>query len=340
MHITPEFFAARQSDFTGYSRTSTYIILEELLNRGYKVEMPYWPGRIIRFTAPDGTTRTINGVMNWNTPALARPFSNHKFITFELAKEVGLPVPDTEVYKTAKQATDFWDKYHGDCVIKTIKGTSGKGVWVHFSSREQFVDRAVQESARTTVLLQRKSHATTDLRLLFIGGELAAATVRRPFILTGNGTDTFSQLLRAENARREVVNKTHHHTMQLKLFDVTQVAAQLGRKVEDVLESGEQLQVSLANIAAGGTAEDVTDSLHPDFVVAAKKLDQALACPVLAVDFLCYDPSKSFEENNKDVIFLETGTRPGIDLHQYPHAGMRRNVAAQYIDYVVARCSR
>jgi hypothetical protein len=54
MQITKEYFEQNQDQFLGSGRTSTYILLEELLKRDFKIEMPFWPNRVLRFTSKDG----------------------------------------------------------------------------------------------------------------------------------------------------------------------------------------------------------------------------------------------------------------------------------------------
>ncbi len=339
MKITPQFFANNQDFFQGPARTSTYVILEELLTRGYSVEMPYWPALPIRFIAPDKTLRLIKGIVNSQSLALSRFMSVNKLVTYGLAEELGLPVPDTEAYSSVDEASAFWDRHEGSCVLKVANGKGGKGVRTVFRDKESFIMQAQNMAAKTLLLLQEKIVVNRDLRLLFIGGHCVAATVRKPFTVIGDGVSTIEGLVAAENTRRQQFNTIHHQSMALTIFDIQKTLERIDATIDDVLQLGEEVEMSLANISDGGIAEDVTDIIHKDFVSAASKLDEALKCPILAIDFLCDNPAVSFEDNQK-VVFLETNTEPGIDLHMYPHAGIGRNVAARYVDYVLTSCDR
>jgi cyanophycin synthetase len=123
--------------------------------------------------------------------------------------------------------------------------------------------------------------------------------------------------------------------MVLVLLDLDAMRDNFGIDAGYVPAPNESVQATLANIAGGGLAEDYTDKIHNDFVEAGHTMVAALRCPVLAVDFLCDDPTSSFVDNSGEVLFLETNTSPGIDLHQYPHVGPSRNVASAYIDYLL-----
>lgn len=336
MLITPDFFAENQPLFVGGARTTTYVILEELFERGYHIEMPYWPQRTIRFTDAHGRARTIHGIMNWQTPALARMMSGNKYMSGIMAKEQGLPLFETVLYESAEQAANFWRRHDGACILKTVSGAGGKGVWTQFTSVEQYVEKAERYAQNDQLLLQVKSSARADVRLLFIGDALIAATVRRPGYLIGDGQSTVKQLMVAQNDIRQDINTRHHQTMVLALLTDEKIRNNFGVDSDHVPEKGVRLQVSLANIADGGLAEDFTENVHPDFIEAGRKMVAALKCPVLAVDFLCDDPSKSFADNRDNLLFLETNTSPGIDLHHYPHMGESRNVAGAYIDHVLA----
>jgi len=335
MLITSDFFAQNKALFEGSNRTTTFVILEELFRRNYEVNMPYWPNRIISFTDDKGRTRMTNGVMNWRTPAMTRFFSGNKHITSLIAAEQKLPLLDTELYESTQQAARFWDQHKGEVILKSVSGAGGTGVWTEFASKEEYLEKAQREVINQRLLLQQKSYALMDLRILYVGDKMVAAAIRRPGYITGDGAATVAELLKRENESRRKINETHHSTMVLALLPPDKVERLFGVKPDMIPADGQRIQVSLANIAGGGLAEDVTDTLHADFLEAGQRMVQALQTPVLAVDFLCDDATKSFADNKESVLFLETNSSPGIDLHHYPHAGEGRNVASAYIDYIL-----
>jgi len=340
MYISKEYFDQNQSEFLGSARTSTFILLEELFKRGYKVEMPFWPNRVLRFTSTDGRTRLTNGVMNWRTPAIARMLSGNKLMTYVLAEELGLPTVELEVYRGKEQVLDFWNRFDGKCILKTVRGQGGSGVHMYFQGPEDYITQAERLSTEGTLLLQAWSSSSVDVRLLLIGGKFVAATIREPFYLEGDGVSSIGDLIEKENGQRLTHNKQHHFSMAKTFLSLPNVKKRTGFGGEHVLASADKLQCTLANISSGGIARDVTDTVHADFIESSAKLGEALNCPLLAVDFLCKDPTIGFTDGSTGTLFLETNTSPGIDLHQYPHVGQGRDVASSYIDYLLDFCDR
>lgn len=325
---------------TTTGKTSTLVIVEELLRRKYEIQTPYWPRPIIMFRTEEGQERTIMGVVCQKTPALPRVFSGDKYVMYRLAEQLDLPVLDYELYVDADSARQFWITREGHCILKSAKGEGGKGVRVSFSGTEDFLRTAQLMSEDQLVLMQRRSPALSDIRLLFIGGRYVAATVRRPMVIRGNGVLSLRQHVHLENLRRDQLNVTHHPTMRLKHLNLQRAEQISGLTSEAVIARGQEVYVSLANIASGGIAQDVTHELHEGFRKLSKVLVEELCSPVVAVDYLSIDHRKDPLDPSNETTFLETNLRPGIDLHQYPHSGQGVNVSALYVDYVIAECSR
>ena len=84
-----------------------------------------------------------------------------------------------------------------------------------------------------------------------------------------------------------------------------------GRELDDVLASGEELEVRrTANLHTGGTIHDVTDALHPALVTAAVRVSRALDIPVTGLDFLVPDVA------GPEHVLLEANERPGLANHE------------------------
>jgi cyanophycin synthetase len=266
--------------------------------------------------------------------------SGNKLMTYTLAEELGLPTVELEVYKGKEQVLDFWNRFDGKCILKTVRGQGGSGVYMYFQGPEDYIAQAEKLSTEGTLLLQAWSSSSVDVRLLLIGGKYTAATIREPFFLEGDGISQVGDLIEKENSQRMMFNEQHHSSMAKTFLSLASIKRRTGLGGNHVLKLGERLQCTLANISSGGVARDVTDTIHPDFIKQSTKLSEALDCPVLAVDFLCKDPTLGFEDGSTGTLFLETNTSPGIDLHQFPHVGLGRNVASTYIDYLLDFCGR
>lgn len=81
-----------------------------------------------------------------------------------------------------------------------------------------------------------------------------------------------------------------------------------------------------ANISTGGTAEDVTDLVHPDNVFLAERVARLMDLDICGIDIMTPDVSKSIATTKGAV--LEVNAGPGLRMHLAPTAGRPRNVAA------------
>ena len=79
-----------------------------------------------------------------------------------------------------------------------------------------------------------------------------------------------------------------------------------------------------ANISTGGTAVDVTDTIHPENKLMAERAIRAIGLDVGAVDFLTTDITKSYTETGGGICEINAG--PGLRMHIAPSEGTPRDV--------------
>ncbi|MGB0844772.1 MAG: Mur ligase family protein, partial [Alphaproteobacteria bacterium] len=102
--------------------------------------------------------------------------------------------------------------------------------------------------------------------------------------------------------------------------------AEVGYTEASVLKDGELVFLrSTANLSTGGTAVDVTDSVHPDNRNMAERAIKAIGLDVGGVDFLSADISRSYKENGAGI--CEVNAAPGFRMHVAPSEGKPRDVA-------------
>ena len=74
-----------------------------------------------------------------------------------------------------------------------------------------------------------------------------------------------------------------------------------------------------ANLSTGGTADDVTDIVHPDNVEMAVRAIRAIGLDVGGVDFLSPDISESYKDVGGAI--CEVNAAPGFRMHMAPSSG-------------------
>jgi cyanophycin synthetase len=101
--------------------------------------------------------------------------------------------------------------------------------------------------------------------------------------------------------------------------------------LESVIPKGERLILKdTANLSTGGTAEDITDIIHPANVSMAERISKIIDLDICGIDIMTTDISKPLSETGGAV--LEVNAGPGFRMHLAPTSGLPRNVAAPVID--------
>ena len=104
-----------------------------------------------------------------------------------------------------------------------------------------------------------------------------------------------------------------------------------GYTLDSVIDKGEKLILKdTANLSTGGTAEDVTDIIHPANVSMAERISKIIDLDICGIDVMTTDISKPLSETGGAV--LEVNAGPGFRMHLAPTTGLPRNVAAPVID--------
>ena len=83
----------------------------------------------------------------------------------------------------------------------------------------------------------------------------------------------------------------------------------------------------------GASNTDVTDDIHLDNRVLLENIGALLKDPLVGVDFIMQDASRSWREQERAGV-IECNSLPFIDLHHYPLNGAPRNVAGALWDII------
>ena len=293
----------------GYDACNEYtrIIVDEALARG--VEVTIHDPTIGEMTlVHEGLRRTMIQSLSDLTSAVAFRRCDDKALTRRVLVEVGLPVADGRLAGDDEADAAFLAE-HAAIVVKPCRGEGGAGISVGVDDPDAL--RPAIASAREVcpqVLLEAMAPGD-DLRVLVMDGAVVAASVRRPPVVTGDGSSTVRALIDARNEQRAA---THGPAMVTPLDDITTACVRAaGHDLDAVLDDGEDLQVRrTANLHTGGTIHDVTAALHPALADAAIRAAAALELPVAGVDLMVTSP------DGPDHVVIEVNEQPGLANHE------------------------
>ncbi len=216
---------------------------------------------------------------------------------------------------------------------------SVSGVTVNITSEDGIAEAFETADAERSAVLVETMLRGDDHRLLAVNGQLAAAARRVPGHVKGDGRHTIAELVNTIAELVNIVNQDprrgvgHENVLtRLELDDqATRLLEEKGYTAETVPAEGEEVYLrKTANISTGGTAVDVTDTIHPDNKLMAERAIRAIGLDVGAVDFLTTDITKSYRETGGGICEINAG--PGLRMHIAPSVGTPRDVGGAIMD--------
>jgi cyanophycin synthetase len=171
-----------------------------------------------------------------------------------------------------------------------------------------------------------------DYRLLVINHRFVAAALRTPAHVVGDGKSTVQELIDLVNSDPRRGYGHEKILTQITINDLTLgLIKAKGYSLDSVIPKDEMLILKdTANLSTGGTAEDVTDFVHPANIAMAERISRIINLDICGIDIMTSDISKPLKETNGAV--LEVNAGPGFRMHLAPAKGLPRNVAAPVIE--------
>src|SRR5690554_2764854 len=252
--------------------------------------------------------------------------------TKHLLEQAEVPVPRGDII-TRESSLEEACRYVGyPLVIKPIDGNHGRGITVNINNYEDALVafHAAKEVSRRVIV--EKYVVGRDFRLLVINNVLVAAAVRTPALVVGDGKSTIQELVDEVNKDPRRGYGHENVLTQITINQLTKtILAAKGYDENSVPPEGEVVVLKdTANLSTGGTAEDVTDVVHPSNVSMAERISKIIDLDICGIDIMTTDISKPVEETNGAI--LEVNAGPGFRMHLEPTKGLPRNVAAPVVD--------
>ncbi|MEO7243373.1 MAG: cyanophycin synthetase [Variovorax sp.] len=325
--------ALRELDESERLGPSTGAIVDAAVARG----IPYrrlTRGSLVQF-GWGARQRRIQAAEVDQTSGVAESIAQDKELTRQLLHAAGVPVPRGRPVVNQDDAWAAALEIGLPVVVKPQDGNQGKGVTVNITTQEQLA-AAFDAAARHGAVMVEKFLPGFDFRLLVVGDQLVAAARRDPPQVIGDGRSTVRQLVALINQdpRRGQGHGTALTKIRLDAIALGQLEAQ-GLTPEAVPALGRRAVLrNNANLSTGGSATDVTDSVHPD--VAARAIDaaQMVGLHICGVDLVCESVSRPLEEQHGGIV--EVNAAPGLRMHISPSFGRGRAVGEAVMDQLFA----
>lgn len=276
--------------------------------------------------------KRIQATVTSETSSIGVELACDKEDTKFLLEQAEVPVPKGEIIRRESSLRDTCDYVGFPLVIKPVDGNHGRGITVNIQSYDEALTAFQAAKKVSNAVIVERYVTGVDYRLLVINYKLVAAALRTPAHVNGNGKSTIQELIDEVNSDPRRGYGHEKILTQISVNDLTLgLIASKGYSLESVLPAGEMLILKdTANLSTGGTAEDVTDFVHPANIAMAERISRIIDLDICGIDIMTTDISKPLKETGGAV--LEVNAGPGFRMHLAPAKGLPRNVAAPVID--------
>ncbi len=275
--------------------------------------------------------RRLQAAVSDRTGLIAADLVQDKNATKSLLAENGIPVPEGVVVHTEEEALLAQQNLAGLCAIKPGDGHHGNGVSLNLKSWED-IQRAFWEAKKFSneVLIEEMCEGK-DFRVLVINGKFSAAAERSPPSIKGDGVSTVLQLIEKIN---QEPGRGEGHSSVLSEIEIDDLLLENLKKQNlnmDLVPTANQVVIlkENANLSSGGTALDVTSTVHPEIRAVCERISRILGLDICGIDLIASSLSLSRLESRMKVI--EVNACPGLRMHLAPSDGTARPVADEII---------
>ncbi|MDR3519642.1 MAG: hypothetical protein P4L63_02010 [Candidatus Pacebacteria bacterium] len=317
----------------------TKCFWDEAEKRGIKMREfhlgPIGDGFVAEYKSPrqGGVKKTItfDGLPRpgFQESAALKWMDNKGTMKIKFLKE-GLPVAPGGVALTQKGALKIFNRIQKPVITKPNLGSRSRHTMIHINTEEALIIGFKKAKKLSPLVIIEEELRGYLFRGTLIGKKLAGVVRRDQPEVTGDGKHTLHELMEEENKRPERNGPIFH-----KITIDKEAEEELRRqniKLEDVPETGKVITFSQkTSRGCGGITTEVTDIVHKDNVEMLEHVAKFLDDPLIGVDFIIEDITKSWKEEQHCGI-IECNSLPFIDLHHYPLFGKPNNIAGKLWD--------
>jgi len=265
------------------------------------------------------------------SPALK--WMDNKGIMKEKFKKEGLPVAEGGVAWNKKGALKIFNRLQKSVITKPNLGSRSRHTMIHINTPEDLIIGFKKAKKLSPLVVIEEELRGYLFRGTLIGGKLVGVVKRDQPEVTGDGIHTLRELMEDENKRPERAGPIFHKIVVDKETEI-----ELKREnitMNDIPSKNKVITFSQkTSRGCGGTTTEVTEITHPENIKMLEHVAKFLDDPLIGVDFIIEDITKSWQEEQHCGI-IECNSLPFIDLHHYPLFGKPNNIAEKLWDLVI-----
>ncbi len=248
----------------------------------------------------DGTSRSINWMDN-------KAVLKKKFVP------AGIPMAKGRSCFTFSTALGTMRSVGTPVITKPNLGSRSRHSTVHIMTEDELRRGFMTAKQLSPWVIIEQELKGFVFRILLVNGRPMHVVRREPPFVMGDGIHAIKELIAEENK-----NPRRHgglfHPIPVD-EDVLKELAHQGLTLDSVPTKGTMQVLSMhASRFYGGSTTDMTDAAHPDNMALFRKIGDVLGDPLVGVDFIIDDMTRSWREQIPCGV-IECNSLPNTDLH-------------------------
>jgi D-alanine-D-alanine ligase-like ATP-grasp enzyme len=245
--------------------------------------------------------------------------------------EGGLPHARGLIFFSPLKAINFAKEYGFPLVIKPNVSGYSRGSYFPINDFKQLWKAIFLAKIWWPTTVVEQYLKGENYRVVVIDGKIMSVIQRYPPFVIGNGKDSISILIGAENAIREVMQLYGSMFPIQKNKRTQDYLNKQGFTFDTIPAKDERIELYFrVALAPGGIVRTIDKTtIHADNVQLFLNTLKLFKANILGVDIIF---ENSIEKSHKDqkCILLEVNSRPYLKMHDYPRYGEKEDLSAYY----------
>lgn len=312
---------------------STNAIVQEALKRN--IPIIKLNGDCLIQLGYGSAQKRIEATIASTTASIGVDVACDKNVTRQLLQSNYIPVPEGTTLTQEEELEDIISDIGYPVVIKPVDGNQGKGITTNITVYSNAVKAFNHAKEFAPTVICEKFIKGYDFRVLVINYRFVAAALRTPAAVTGDGVHTISELINKLNQDPKRGNKHDNLLTRITIDEATRTMLDnQGFTIDSIASEGQTVLIKpTANLSTGGTAEDVTDEVHPANKAMFERIARIIGLDICGIDVIAPSLSEPLKQNGRITgAVLEVNAAPGLRMHLAPSKGKPRNVGKAIVD--------
>ena len=255
-----------------------------------------WGADVIEVSLGDHRELIMDGRVYSHLSYLSATFADDKGVSKALLTGSGLKVPahhllDIDLDESIEAQLEGKMNGETNYVCKPLYGTDGHAVGMNKRDAMD-VDMHIEPyTDNYQHWMVEEQVEGKDIRIQVIGGQIAAACVREPASVIGDGFSDVEGLIEKHNEKIQALNPNNKLELDA---DSRRLMREQSLYLDTVVEAGRKIQLKyISNMGQGGVASDITPDLHSEYHELVTKVSNAFGFRTFALDGISADPGLS-----------------------------------------------